>query len=175
MRHAASGGIECGRDKSPIAVEGCVFGKHDGDAPAKHSATEQEARTKSIDSIPGFFPLQQVRHGITPLCMSVPIVAKLDRGYRNAEGVIILAELKTRHRSRPYLTDVIELSAQRLAVEAQTGERVADYGFVLVKLTESKRKMAYRVELLSEEKVVALTRRRKVIMMGEALPRYAAV
>ena len=58
----------------------------------------------------------------------VPIIAKLDHGYRNAEGVIILVELKTRRLNRPYLSDVIELSAQRLAVQAQKGERVAAYG-----------------------------------------------
>lgn len=106
--------------------------------------------------------------------LPVPIVAKLDRGYRNPDGVIILVELKTRRLSRPYLSDVIELSAQRLAVQAQTGERVADYGYVLLQQTGRKRKRAYRVELLSDEKVVALARRREAILMGEVSPRYAA-
>lgn len=59
---------------------------------------------------------------------ATPIVAKLDRGYRNAKGVILLVELKTRHSNRHYLSDVIELSAQRLAVQMQTGEPVAEHG-----------------------------------------------
>lgn len=105
---------------------------------------------------------------------SVPIVARLDRGYRTAGGVIILVELKTRHLSRPYRSDVIELSAQRFAVQAQTGERVADYGYVVLQQVGRKRKIVYRVELLSEERVLGLTRRREAILMGEALPRYAA-
>jgi hypothetical protein len=85
----------------------------------------------------------------------VPIIAKLDRGYRNADGVILLVELKTRRMNRPDLSDVIELSAQRLAVQAQTGERVADYGYVVIQRVGSKRKMAHRVALLSTEAVAA--------------------
>lgn len=103
----------------------------------------------------------------------VPIVARLDRGYRNADGVIILVELKTRGLSRLYRSDVIELSAQRFAVQAQTGERVAEYGYVLVQQAGCTRKTAYRVELLPDEKVIALARRREAIMRGEALPQYA--
>lgn len=42
---------------------------------------------------------------------TIPIVAKIDRGYRDANGVIILVELKTRNMNRPYPSDIIELSA----------------------------------------------------------------
>lgn len=58
----------------------------------------------------------------------VPIAAKLDRGYRNADGVIILVERKTRRLSCSYLSDIIELSAQRVAVQAQTGNRLPTMG-----------------------------------------------
>lgn len=103
----------------------------------------------------------------------VPVVAKLDRGYRNADDVIILVELKTRRVNRPYLSDVIELSAQRLAVQAQTGEAVANHGYVVVPQTGSKCKTAHRVELLSAEDVVALVIRRQAILVGEVKPRSA--
>jgi CRISPR-associated exonuclease Cas4 len=104
----------------------------------------------------------------------VPIVARLDRGYRTAGGVIILVELKTRRLGRPYRSDVIELSAQRFAVQAQTGERVADYGYVVLQQAGRQRKTVYRVELLSDEQVVALVRRREAILLGDALSGYAA-
>lgn len=104
----------------------------------------------------------------------VPIVAKLDRGYRNADGVIILVELKTRRANRPHLSDVIELSAQRLAVQGQTGERVAGYGYVVIQRTGSRRKMAHRVGLLSTEEVMALATRREAILARAVVPRYAS-
>ena len=74
----------------------------------------------------------------------VRIIAKLDRGYRDAQGLIVLLELKTRRASRPYLSDVIELSAQRFAVAAQTKEIVKDHGYVLVQQPGSERRKSYR-------------------------------
>lgn len=103
----------------------------------------------------------------------VPIVVRLDRGYRNAEGVIILVELKTRRLNRPYLSDVIELSAQRVAVQAQTGEHVANYGYVVITSGDNHRKMVHRVAVLSTREVVALIWRRSAVVAGKAVPRYA--
>lgn len=103
----------------------------------------------------------------------VPIVAKLDRGYRKADGVIILAELKTRSLNRPYPSDVIELSAQRLAVQAQTGQQVANYGYVVIQQAGSKRKMAHRVTLMSIDDVTAVAKRRDKILAKEVVPQYA--
>ncbi len=103
----------------------------------------------------------------------VSIVAKLDRGYQNVEGVIILVELKTRSVNRPYFSDVIELSAQRLAVQAQTRKCVADHAYVLIQQNGIRRKTAHRVALLSRAEVVALATRREAILMGEVVPQYA--
>lgn len=102
----------------------------------------------------------------------ITIIAKLDRGYRNPSGVIILVELKTRSANRPYFSDVIELSAQRLAVHAQTGERVAAFGYVLVQRPGRLFKSAHRVDLMSAEDVGALARRREYILNGHLVPRY---
>src|SRR5688500_6177857 len=52
------------------------------------------------------------------------LTARVDRGYRRPSGAITLLEFKTRSVDRPYFSDVIELSAQRVAVEAQTAEPV---------------------------------------------------
>ena len=51
-------------------------------------------------------------------------VARLGRAYRTAGG-LHLVELKTRERDAVYISDVIELSVQRIAVEDEAGEPVS--------------------------------------------------
>lgn len=104
----------------------------------------------------------------------VGVVAKIDRAYRLPSGLLVLVELKTRWINEPCLSDVIQLSAQMVAVMGQTGQLVASYGYVMVK-APNKRALptAYRVELLSEEQVVALVRRREAILARRILPRRA--
>jgi len=80
----------------------------------------------------------------------VLIVAKCDRGYRTKKGVIVLVELKTRHVNRTCLSDIIELSAQRFAMQMQTGEDVAEYGHVLVQHPRSRAKFLRRVRGCAE-------------------------
>lgn len=104
----------------------------------------------------------------------IPLTARLDRGYLDADGSIVLVELKTRWKDRAYLTDVIQLSAQKMAVEAQTGQRVAAYGYVTVKaLTKAGAFRSHKVELMPAREVVALHRRREDVLAGRVLPRYA--
>lgn len=58
---------------------------------------------------------------------------KLDRAYRLPSGLLVLVEFKTRWSNSRFLSDVIQLSAQRVAVMGQTGQSVASYGYVIVK------------------------------------------
>ena len=103
------------------------------------------------------------------------LVAKVDRVYRLLDGTLVLVELKTRWRDRPYLTDVIQLSAQRLAIEAQTGEVVAPYAFVSVlRLGRLGRLRSHRVSLLDAGAVIRLHRRREAIIDLLERPTYAA-
>lgn len=98
----------------------------------------------------------------------IEIVAKLDRGYRlRRTGQIVLVELKTRRIDRPYRSDVIELSAQRHALEAETGEPVAQFAYVLIQHPETGRKRVHRVRLLSSEEVIALAERRVALFTGQ--------
>ena len=62
----------------------------------------------------------------------VPIAAKLDRAYRLPSGKLVLVELKTRWNGGPNFSDVIQLSAQRVALSAATGQTVASEAFVLI-------------------------------------------
>lgn len=93
------------------------------------------------------------------------LAAKVDRVYR-AQGQLHLIELKTRSHRRIYQHDVIELSAQRVAIQASTGESVADTGYVLIKLPGGPRLHRMRVRLMSEADVVNLARRREHILAG---------
>lgn len=102
----------------------------------------------------------------------VGLVAKLDRAYRMPSGMIVLVEFKTRRLDRPLLSDVIQLSGQRVALMGQTGQAVASYAYVMIK-TRSWRALpiAHRVNLMSHEQIVALVRRREGILAGRVLPR----
>ncbi len=103
----------------------------------------------------------------------VELVAKLDRAYRLPSGLIVLMEFKTRWINQPSLSDVIQLSAQRLAVMGQTRQVVASHAYVMVK-TPARRTLpsAHRVELMSDDQVVALIRRREALLAGRVLPRW---
>ncbi len=102
----------------------------------------------------------------------VGLVAKLDRAYRMPSGLLVLVEFKTRWSNQPCLSDVIQLSAQRMAVMGQTGQAVASHAYVMVK-TQAGRSMptAHCVELMSDDQVIALIRRRDDLLAGRLLPR----
>ena len=102
----------------------------------------------------------------------VVLTAKVDRAYRVEGKTLILVELKTRRSNRPYHSDVIELSAQRVALMRQTGDEVALHGYVVVR-TEDGNRTAHRVSLLSPAEVDALIDRRAVILDGSIQPRLA--
>lgn len=104
----------------------------------------------------------------------IALIARIDRGYRGTDGAIVLVELKTRWKSRTYATDVIQLSAQKMAVEGQTGLRVAGHAFVTVqKPTKGATQRSHMVELMAPSEVVALHRRREDVIAGRIRPRYA--
>lgn len=103
----------------------------------------------------------------------IRLVAKVDRVYRLPRGSLVLVELKTRGQDRPYLSDIIQLSAQRLAIEVQTGEMVEPYAFVSV-LGPSRKTHSHKVRLLDAAAVVDLHRRRQAILLSQVSPAYAS-
>ena len=101
----------------------------------------------------------------------VGVVAKIDRVYRMPSGLLVLVELKTRWANQPSLSDVIQLSAQRVAVMGQTHQAVASYAYVMVKAPTGRGlPIAHRVRLMTDEHVDALVRRREEILAGRILP-----
>lgn len=101
------------------------------------------------------------------------ISARVDRAYRLPSGAIVLLELKTRETDRPYLSDVIELSAQRAAITLQTGEPVADQAYVAVRRPGSAAVRIHQVRLMPIAEVKALAVRRETILLGRLAPGYA--
>lgn len=103
----------------------------------------------------------------------VGLVTKLDRAYRMPSGLLVLVEFKTRRSNQPFLSDVIQLSAQRMAVMGQTRQAVASHAYVMVK-TKAGRSLphAHRVDLMSDDQVIALIRRRDDLLAGRVLPRW---
>lgn len=97
---------------------------------------------------------------------SIRISARVDRAYRDSRGHLVLVELKTRDIDKVYPSDVIELSAQRAALAAATGETVKERAYVLVQSTDGRRRRAHRVELLTEGHVAAIANRRRALLAG---------
>lgn len=100
------------------------------------------------------------------------VVARVDRAYRGRSGLITLVELKTRRAHRAYRSDVIELSAQRVALEGETGEPVARTGWVVVE--SATRRTAHPVTLMSPRAVWNLASRRDALLAGTESPHYPA-
>jgi hypothetical protein len=68
---------------------------------------------------------------------------------------------------------VIELSAQRVAVEAQTKHAVDPIGYVLTVRPEEAGMSVHRVALMSRAQVERLIDRRRKIIDDVVCPRYA--
>lgn len=133
------------------------------------AVTERSSRPKKLASAELAYMEQMFR-----ISHPIRLAAKLDRAYRLRGGSLVLVELKTRGRDRPYETDIIQLSAQRLAIEVQTGQTVEPYAFVSVLSPTGWRALRHhRVALLDEDEVVELHRRRAAILAAEVAPRYA--
>lgn len=98
------------------------------------------------------------------------LVARVDRAYRARNGLIVLVELKTRKADRAHLSDIIELSAQRVALESETGESVAPVAWVVVESAAGR--SAHSVRLLSPHAIWDLASRREALLAGTESPHY---
>jgi hypothetical protein len=79
---------------------------------------------------------------------------------------LTLVELKTREIDRVYESDVIELSAQRVALMETTGERVADVAYVLIQKPGTRRRVVRATKLMTAEQVSDLANRFRRLRTG---------
>lgn len=104
------------------------------------------------------------------------LTAKADRGFV-VDNAVVLTELKTRRFARAYDSDVIELSAQKLAVEGASGRTVHTTAYVIVEQPMASAKGPRRhwipVRLMDAATLVALARRRASILRGDMAPQEA--
>jgi CRISPR/Cas system-associated exonuclease Cas4 (RecB family) len=103
------------------------------------------------------------------------LVAKVDRAYRSARGALVLTELKTRSKRRAYTSDVVELSAQKVAVERGGHRVVAETGYVVVEHPISRKRVPIAVRLMEEEGIVAMAERYQRLIEGNAMPEQANI
>jgi CRISPR-associated exonuclease Cas4 len=92
------------------------------------------------------------------------ISARVDRMYRAASGQMMLVELKTRSAHRVYQSDVVELSAQRVAV---AGQQVDDIAYVVTRVGTQER--WHKVGLLPIEKMLDFATRREDLLHAHHL------
>jgi hypothetical protein len=93
------------------------------------------------------------------------LVARLDRAYRTPAG-IQLVELKTRPRDAVYMSDVIELSVQRICLEDETGEAVASEAWVVVQNSWTGTRRPRTVRLMETLEIMAMRARYADVVQG---------
>jgi hypothetical protein len=94
------------------------------------------------------------------------LVARLDRAYRTSDG-LQLVELKTRARDAVYISDVIELSVQRIAVEDEIGEQVSAEAWVVVQNSQSGARRSHKVRLLGLGEIMVMSERYNDVVRGK--------
>lgn len=93
------------------------------------------------------------------------LVARLDRAYR-VGGQLHLMVLRTRGEYEARVSDVIELSVHRLAVQEQTAQSVSPVAYVAVQKDGQGAPRPIRVQLYGEAEVLALRRRLLEVRAG---------
>lgn len=142
---------------------------------------ERKKRVKLSGSDLGWLPRELVSAKLMAseeeFVTSVPISlgAVVDRLYEKPNKQLVLVELKTREREQTFASDVMELSAQRMAVEGTTKREVADIAYVLVMSSATGTKKALPVRLVPAAEVVRLVKRREAITTGGVRPTKAEI
>ena len=104
-----------------------------------------------------------------------PVIARVDRVYRKPSGILVLVELKTRASPVVTRSDVIQLSAQRMAMEDELHAIVADEAYVLIpRGPRGTSLIPLPVNLMAREEVEDLMRRRDALLRGLVKPRWPA-
>lgn len=103
----------------------------------------------------------------------INLTARLDQAYHDGIAMT-LVEFKTRYTEQIYTSDIIELSAQRLAVHYSTGERVYDFGYIVLQHPMTRRRTTFKVFLLSQEDVIGIAERQRLLIGRALVPRHAS-
>lgn len=102
----------------------------------------------------------------------IKLLARVDRVYRN-KGRLTLMEYKIRSVERVFMSDVIELSVQKMVLELASGAKVNEYGFVVVEHPEIPGRRAIKVFLLNHKQITAFYHRRIALLSQTISADYA--
>jgi CRISPR-associated exonuclease Cas4 len=105
----------------------------------------------------------------------VEVGAIIDRLYEKPDGALVLVEVKSRKIKKTYMSDVVEMSVQRLAVQGEWGNVVSDVGYVVVVGEKRGTEKCIPVQLLTAGKVIELLARREELLAGRRVPVKVAV
>lgn len=103
-----------------------------------------------------------------------PLVAVVDRAYRTTDGGIVLVDFKRRPRRTVYQSDIVEISAQRLAMLGGGVSNVSERAFVVIVDPETEGKASIEVRLEDADALVRRRNRVEAIARGSAAPLGAA-
>lgn len=106
--------------------------------------------------------------------LPVPLVARVDQVYVS-DGLAIPVDTKRRRVARAYPYDIVEVSVQAVVMrrarpQALRGALVAQFGFIRVVTSDTAQPTYLRIELLSEEQLVEIARRRQALLSGTYRP-----
>lgn len=140
-----------------------------------HAIRRLQQRENAFRWLPDDLVGSQLVYSEKTFAISHPIklTVRVDRIYHDG-AAMALVELKTRCRDEVYASDIIELSAQRLAVQYGTRDRIHDFGFVLLQHPITGRRICHKVVLLSEAEVLGIANRRELLLARALLPCDAA-
>lgn len=93
----------------------------------------------------------------------IKLIARVDRAYRY-KGKLTLMEYKIRRVERVFMSDVIELSVQKMILELVSGTKVNNYGFVVVEHPDIAGRRAMKVFLLNHKQIIAFYHRRMALL-----------
>ena len=102
----------------------------------------------------------------------IKLIARVDRVYRY-KGRLTLMEYKIRRVERVFMSDVIELSVQKMILELANGAKVNCYGFVVVERPDIPGRRAMKVFLLNHKQITALYHRRMRLLSLATSAYYA--
>jgi CRISPR-associated exonuclease Cas4 len=100
-----------------------------------------------------------------------PLVARVDRAYLTPDGETVLADFKRRSAKRTFESDMVEISAQRVAMMANGVNRVSRLAYVVVVDSRTGTKTAIPIQLEDEHQIQDRIRRFIAIQDGRIAPR----
>lgn len=98
------------------------------------------------------------------------LVARVDRAYLAEDNKIILVDFKRRKIKRAFLSDVVEISAQRLAMQGAGIKNVEMHAYVVVIDPETNRKTPVLVDLEDKSSLIRRQYRLNTLRNGVVEP-----